>query len=136
MIQNTFFGCTKGKALYTDFMDKTHRITLSLLNEEIRVCINCNLSKTRINAVPGMLLFFLYILPFSVTIVIERLLRFSMTSVTITITCEICGVKQQLERQLSKPETVRLVCRGCEAILVADITQETLWQFQSSTPSD
>ena len=37
----------------------------------------------------------------------------------VGITCERCGRRHPIERVLTKPETVYLICHGCEALLWA-----------------
>jgi len=38
---------------------------------------------------------------------------------TITITCEDCGQRHRLERKVSEPGTIYIVCHGCELPLQA-----------------
>lgn len=38
---------------------------------------------------------------------------------TITITCEDCGQRHRLERKVSNPGTIYIVCHGCELPLQA-----------------
>ncbi|GAC1341006.1 MAG: hypothetical protein NVSMB29_10750 [Candidatus Dormibacteria bacterium] len=40
---------------------------------------------------------------------------------TITITCEDCGQRHRLERKVSEPGTIYIVCHGCELPLQATL---------------
>jgi RNase P subunit RPR2 len=36
----------------------------------------------------------------------------------LTITCEACGTRHRLEREILWPQDIRMVCHGCEEPLV------------------
>ena len=44
---------------------------------------------------------------------------------TITITCEDCGQRHRLERTVSEPGTIYIVCHGCELPLQAVLETPT-----------
>ncbi len=44
---------------------------------------------------------------------------------TITITCEDCGQRHRLERKVSQPGTIYIVCHGCELPLQAQLEPAT-----------
>jgi hypothetical protein len=53
---------------------------------------------------------------------INRLLR----PVRITVVCDLCGERSVLARTFLGPRSVNLICRNCEAPLVADVTTPDL----------
>jgi hypothetical protein len=43
----------------------------------------------------------------------------------VHITCPTCGRRNSLERRLREPETVDIICHGCEALATAHYPGET-----------
>lgn len=42
----------------------------------------------------------------------------------ITVTCELCGYRQRLERKITQPGHVDLICHDCEASIGVEVTAD------------
>jgi hypothetical protein len=49
------------------------------------------------------------------------------------VTCECCGHRQAIARQIVHPEWFNLVCHSCEGVLRVEVTVDDLQAAQQST---
>ncbi len=49
------------------------------------------------------------------------------------VTCECCGHRQAVARQIVRPESFNLVCHACEGVLRVEVTLEDLHAAQSTS---
>ena len=42
----------------------------------------------------------------------------------VTVTCELCGYQQKLERKITQPGHVDLICHDCEAPIGVEVTAD------------
>jgi hypothetical protein len=49
------------------------------------------------------------------------------------VTCECCGHRQAIARQIVCPESFNLVCHSCEGVLRVEVTFSDLQAAQQST---
>lgn len=42
----------------------------------------------------------------------------------VTVTCEVCGYRQRLERRITQPGHVDLICHSCESSLGVEVPAE------------
>jgi len=48
------------------------------------------------------------------------------------VTCECCGHRQAIARQIVHPESFNLVCHSCEGVLRVEVTSDDLQAAQLS----
>ncbi len=53
---------------------------------------------------------------------------------TVTVTCPGCGRDNRLERRLTGPERVAIVCPGCETLLLAEVTADMFVRQRPRSP--
>jgi hypothetical protein len=49
------------------------------------------------------------------------------------VTCECCGHRQAIARQIVRPESFNLVCHSCEGVLRVEVTTDDLKAAQQAT---
>jgi hypothetical protein len=49
------------------------------------------------------------------------------------VTCECCGHRQAIARQIVRPESFNLVCHSCEGVLRVEVTTDDLTAAQQAT---
>jgi hypothetical protein len=49
------------------------------------------------------------------------------------VTCECCGHRQAIARQIVRPESFNLVCHSCEGVLRVEVTSSDLQAAQYAT---
>jgi hypothetical protein len=49
------------------------------------------------------------------------------------VTCECCGHRQAIARQIVRPESFNLVCHSCEGVLRVEVTVNDLHAAQQAT---
>jgi hypothetical protein len=49
------------------------------------------------------------------------------------VTCECCGHRQAIARQIVRPESFNLVCHSCEGVLRVEVTVGDLAAAQHAT---
>ena len=49
------------------------------------------------------------------------------------VTCECCGHRQAIARQIVRPELFNLVCHSCEGVLRVEVTMDDLQAAQHAT---
>jgi hypothetical protein len=49
------------------------------------------------------------------------------------VTCECCGHRQAIARQIMRPESFNLVCHSCEGVLRVEVTLDDLEAAQHAT---
>ncbi len=49
------------------------------------------------------------------------------------VTCECCGHRQALARQIVRPESFNLVCHSCEGVLRVEVTMGDLQAANHAT---
>ena len=49
------------------------------------------------------------------------------------VTCECCGHRQAIARQIVHPESFNLICHSCEGVLRVEVTLDDLRAAQQST---
>ncbi len=49
------------------------------------------------------------------------------------VTCECCGHRQAIARQIVRPESFNLICHSCEGVLRVEVTAGDLHAAQQST---
>lgn len=43
----------------------------------------------------------------------------------ITVTCEVCGGRQKLERSVDRPQLINCICIVCETVLTVRVSRES-----------
>jgi Zn finger protein HypA/HybF involved in hydrogenase expression len=49
------------------------------------------------------------------------------------VTCECCGHRQAIARQIVRPEAFNLICHSCEGVLRVEVTVGDLLAAQQAT---
>ena len=49
------------------------------------------------------------------------------------VTCECCGYRQAIARQIVRPESFNLICHSCEGVLRVEVTTDDIQAAQHAT---
>jgi len=57
-----------------------------------------------------------------------------LTEMRAIVTCECCGHREAVARPIRRAETFHVICHGCEAVLMVEVTGADLRAAREVTP--